>query len=77
MRVLYYIISSNSLLIFFIVLLAIFLISFISWKKVIEEDIYQPLLTIIPIQLIAYYVAKLRKCDIDKPKNLAKSVTVE
>ncbi len=46
-------------------------------KIVIEEDIYQPLLTIIPIQLIAYYVAKLRKCDIDKPKNLAKSVTVE
>lgn len=46
-------------------------------KIVIEEDIYQPLLTIIPIQLIAYHVAKLRKCDIDKPKNLAKSVTVE
>ncbi len=43
----------------------------------IEKDIYQPLLTIIPIQLIAYHVAKLRKCDIDKPKNLAKSVTVE
>lgn len=46
-------------------------------KIVIEKDIYQPLLTIIPIQLIAYHVAKLRKCDIDKPKNLAKSVTVE
>ena len=46
-------------------------------KIVIEEDIYQPLLTIIPIQLIAYHVAKLKKCDIDKPKNLAKSVTVE
>ena len=37
----------------------------------------QPLLTIIPLQLISYEVAKLRKCDIDKPKNLAKSVTVE
>ena len=46
-------------------------------KIVIEKDLYQPLLTIIPIQLIAYHVAKLRKCDIDKPKNLAKSVTVE
>ena len=46
-------------------------------KIVIEKDIYQPLLTIIPIQLIAYHVAKLRKCDIDKPRNLAKSVTVE
>lgn len=50
---------------------------FYDEKIVIEEDIYQPLLAIIPIQLIAYYVAKLRKCDIDKPKNLAKSVTVE
>lgn len=46
-------------------------------KIVIEKDLYQPLLTIIPIQLIAYHVAKLKKCDIDKPKNLAKSVTVE
>ena len=36
-----------------------------------------PLLTILPLQLISYEVAKLRKCDIDKPKNLAKSVTVE
>ena len=37
----------------------------------------QPILTIIPLQLIAYEVAKLKGCDIDKPKNLAKSVTVE
>ena len=36
-----------------------------------------PILAIIPLQLIAYQVAKLRKCDIDKPRNLAKSVTVE
>ena len=50
---------------------------FYDEKIVIEEALYQPLLTIIPIQLIAYYVAKLRKCDIYKPKNLAKSVTVE
>lgn len=41
------------------------------------HKILQPLLTVIPLQLIAYEVAKLRKCDIDKPKNLAKSVTVE
>ena len=40
-------------------------------------DYLQPLLTIIPLQLIAYNVAKLKGCDIDKPKNLAKSVTVE
>ena len=36
-----------------------------------------PMLMIIPLQLIAYEVAKIRGCDIDKPKNLAKSVTVE
>ncbi len=41
------------------------------------SDIVMPILTVIPLQLIAYYTAKLRKCDIDKPKNLAKSVTVE
>lgn len=40
-------------------------------------DFFQPILTVPPLQLIAYEVAKLRKCDIDKPKNLAKSVTVE
>ena len=37
----------------------------------------QPSLAIIPLQLFAYYVALLKGCDIDKPRNLAKSVTVE
>ncbi len=41
------------------------------------HKLLQPLLTVVPLQLIAYEVAKLRNCDIDKPKNLAKSVTVE
>ena len=36
-----------------------------------------PILTAIPLQLFAYYVALERKCDVDKPRNLAKSVTVE
>lgn len=40
-------------------------------------DEITPLLSIVPLQLFAYYVAKNRGCDIDKPKNLAKSVTVE
>lgn len=40
-------------------------------------DYLQPLLIIIVLQLIAYYTAKLKGCEIDKPKNLAKSVTVE
>ncbi|MDR3273866.1 MAG: glutamine--fructose-6-phosphate transaminase (isomerizing) [Puniceicoccales bacterium] len=37
----------------------------------------QPIVATIPVQLFAYYVAKFRGCDIDKPRNLAKSVTVE
>jgi glucosamine--fructose-6-phosphate aminotransferase (isomerizing) len=37
----------------------------------------QPLLTVIPLQLIAYHAALLRGCNVDKPRNLAKSVTVE
>jgi len=41
------------------------------------HKLLQPLLTVIPLQLISYGVAKKRDCDIDKPKNLAKSVTVE
>jgi glucosamine--fructose-6-phosphate aminotransferase (isomerizing) len=40
-------------------------------------DYLQPLVTAIPLQLLAYHVALLRGCDIDKPRNLAKSVTVE
>lgn len=41
------------------------------------NELLQPITTIIPLQLIAYEVAKLNGCDIDKPRNLAKSVTVE
>ncbi len=37
----------------------------------------QPLLTVVPLQLLAYHIAVLRGCDVDKPRNLAKSVTVE
>jgi glucosamine--fructose-6-phosphate aminotransferase (isomerizing) len=37
----------------------------------------QPVLTTIPLQLLAYHVAVLRGCDVDQPRNLAKSVTVE
>ena len=40
-------------------------------------DIFSPLLTIIPMQMFAYYMALERGCDIEKPRNLAKSVTVE
>jgi len=39
--------------------------------------LFEPLLAVIPLQMIAYELAKLKGCSIDKPKNLAKSVTVE
>ncbi len=40
-------------------------------------DLLTPLLTVIPLQLLAYHIAVMRGCDVDKPRNLAKSVTVE
>lgn len=50
-----------------------------------EEVIYipsvpiwmSPLVTVVPLQLLSYYIADLRKCSVDQPRNLAKSVTVE
>ncbi|MBR4703186.1 MAG: glutamine--fructose-6-phosphate transaminase (isomerizing) [Oscillospiraceae bacterium] len=41
------------------------------------HTLFTPVLAVLPMQLLAYYVAKENGCDIDKPKNLAKSVTVE
>jgi len=41
------------------------------------EVLFQPSLSIVPLQTFAYYVALMRGCDVDKPRNLAKSVTVE
>ncbi len=54
-------------------------------KNLVDDVIYipetlemlTPILSIIPLQLFAYHIAVLRGCDIDKPRNLAKSVTVE
>lgn len=43
----------------------------------VTSEIFMPSLAVIPLQLFAYYVASLKGCDIDKPRNLAKSVTVE
>lgn len=52
-----------------------------NFKRVIEvpetNKLISPILTVIPMQLLAYYVAKAKKLDVDKPRNLAKSVTVE
>jgi len=46
--------------------------------KVPETDeLLIPILTVVPLQLLAYYAAITRQCDVDKPRNLAKSVTVE
>jgi glucosamine--fructose-6-phosphate aminotransferase (isomerizing) len=41
------------------------------------QDLFSPLINVIPLQLIAYYTARSRGCSIDYPRNLAKSVTVE
>lgn len=41
------------------------------------DDILMPMVAVVPLQLIAYYTSVLKGCDVDKPRNLAKSVTVE
>ena len=41
------------------------------------EDPFTPLLSVIPLQLLAYHIAVMRGCNVDQPRNLAKSVTVE
>lgn len=54
-------------------------------KEVCDDVIYipktnallTPVLSVVPLQLLAYYMAKQKGCDVDKPRNLAKSVTVE
>jgi len=54
-------------------------------KKIADDVIYipktiemlEPILTVLPLHLFAYYMGVLRGCDVDKPRNLAKSVTVE
>lgn len=53
--------------------------NFADYTILVEDydEILNPLLVIVPMQMIAYNVAKLRDCDIDKPRNLAKSVIVE
>jgi glucosamine--fructose-6-phosphate aminotransferase (isomerizing) len=40
-------------------------------------DLFTPILAVIPLQLLAYYIAVSRGCNVDQPRNLAKSVTVE
>lgn len=53
--------------------------NFADYTILVEDydEILNPLLVIVPMQMLAYNVAKLRDCDIDKPRNHAKSVTVE
>jgi glucosamine--fructose-6-phosphate aminotransferase (isomerizing) len=43
----------------------------------VTRELLLPLLEMIPLQLLAYYIAVKRGCDVDQPRNLAKSVTVE
>ena len=41
------------------------------------NELFSPVVSVIPLQLLAYYVSIAKGCDVDKPRNLAKSVTVE
>ena len=41
------------------------------------DEVFSPIVTVVPLQLLAYYIAVKRGCDVDQPRNLAKSVTVE
>jgi len=41
------------------------------------HEVLSPILTVIPLQLLSYYIAIWRGCDVDMPRNLAKSVTTE
>ena len=41
------------------------------------SDLVTPAILVVPLQLLAYHIALLRGCDVDQPRNLAKSVTVE
>jgi glucosamine--fructose-6-phosphate aminotransferase (isomerizing) len=41
------------------------------------EEAFTPLMTTVPLQLLSYYIAVKRGCNVDQPRNLAKSVTVE
>ena len=47
------------------------------WVIPDAQDIFMPTLSVIPVQMLAYYMSVNRGCDVDKPRNLAKSVTVE
>jgi glucosamine--fructose-6-phosphate aminotransferase (isomerizing) len=42
-----------------------------------SDEFVSPILTVIPLQLLAYHIAVMLGCDVDQPRNLAKSVTVE
>ena len=44
---------------------------------IVSEEFLVPLLAVIPLQLLAYHIADMRRCNVDQPRNLAKSVTVE
>lgn len=50
-----------------------------EFSSIVPEtmDVFSPLLTVIPLQLLSYYIAVNRGCNVDQPRNLAKSVTVE
>ena len=49
------------------------------WRELVPkvDELLSPIVNVIPLQLLAYHIAVRRGCDVDQPRNLAKSVTVE
>ena len=50
---------------------------YVGDKNAVGTELLAPLVTVVPLQMLVYHVALRRGCDVDQPRNLAKSVTVE
>ena len=53
------------------------LVEHVLWIPPVEDELLVPIVAVVHLQVLARYVARSRGCDVDKPRNLAKSVTVE
>ena len=49
----------------------------VLWIPPVADELLVPIVAVVHLQILARYVARTRGCDVDKPRNLAKSVTVE
>ena len=53
------------------------LVEHVLWIPRVPDELLVPIVAVVHLQMLARHVARLRGCDVDKPRNLAKSVTVE